>query len=184
MMFIAPVSDPRFTSAGKLIFFASSDGADGSEVGYVELSYSIRLYLKTPRSFAPITFPDSGVTVRGNDASSVLPLWSDYAVTDSIRMALSNSMSLTSVYSGLVSNFAEGSLKDHRGIDIPPGTRVWFRPATLDMNANANTFTKKTNNDAHISSMSLDKAFSAPLTWVGTSLTNGTFWLTDILQYA
>ena len=182
MLFVSPVSDTRLTSEGYGNFIVSSTMTDDTVVGYIELSYSIRLFLKTPNPPTDATWVDQECTIYNNDTNLQNLFSEELAYSNKLYMQAESTFTPGEVVSAIVGSVSHGSLIDTRKNEVPSGTRIFFKPARALIDT-VNNYITRLGHSGYISQVSLDRNFTIPVSWVGTSAIDGVLNLFD-LRYA
>jgi hypothetical protein len=134
MLYVSPMSEPRICSAGFLNFLVDSDVAADTAVGYIELSYNISLYLKTPVT-VNATDGSSDRTLTLDTAAAVdQPLVCDGHLTDRDvqDLHITNGPNITpgTILSYIVESINSAmKLYDYAGNLISEGSRIFMKAA-------------------------------------------------------
>lgn len=169
MLYVAPTSDPRFTSAGFLNFIVNT--SETGTVGFIEMSYVIRLYLKTPRPPLVHDFNDTTLTVYNNGVKNYV-LNEDMPSVKNIHVTAPTPIDFSQVLSGILGNTVEGELRNSMQQVIRAGTRVFFKTANKHLDSTDNVISDDSTSVA-VGLMALDRHFNHPLRWFGSSTTTG-----------
>jgi hypothetical protein len=180
MLYVAPNSEPRLTSNGFLNFLVDSDLDDTTIVGYVELSYVIRFYLKTPATVSLIDGNDRDVIISNNGSNERLVFDGNTAFIDSINASATQDVRVGVYCSAIIDAITEGELIDNRGKTVPAGSRIFLQAAQLLTDLSTGTSTLNTGLTSFLSKFALDRNFNDTLTWVGSSDLDGGFSLNDV----
>jgi hypothetical protein len=134
MLYVSPMSEPRVCSAGFLNFLVESDVIADATVGYVELSYNISLYLKTPVTNNTADGAGDRYLTLTTAAGVDQPLVCDGHVMDrdkqDLKITTGSNMTAGTILSYLIEYMSTSAkLYDYAGNLIRAGSRVFIKAA-------------------------------------------------------
>lgn len=176
--FVAPASDLRLSSFGKLLIRITSDEVASFNIGYIDVYYDIVLEIPAMQSptltWTAIATADPGITaasavvdskglpmILGRDGATSNGQLRFYSATTTAPTQVE--MTPDTIYRGTLSGYRGASgLQDSRGRAIGPGTTLFWRSAEFMLSAATDGILKVVTTGI-IGALGLDPQFVEPV---------------------